>query len=162
MTQSVQKYKSDFSGTFERDNLNFLSLDEKDNAINSLEMAVHFLRSIDSDIYLWKWVVIALHNAMYGFMICALTKSNYNNVCEPGKKKRGSLGKLISFNEALRRVQSKDHILGYVNTTPLALTKEQAEDVKTLSEMLRNNFEHFMPMGWSIEISGMPDLLKSV
>ena len=72
------------------------------------------------------------------------------------------MGKVISLNEALRRVQSKDHILGYVNTTPLALTKEQAEDVKTLSEMLRNNFEHFMPMGWSIEISGMPDLLKSV
>lgn len=137
----------------------FLRIDEKENAIDSLVMTTKFLESVDSDNYRWKWVVIALHNALYGFMICSLTKTNPENVC---RGKEGSYGSLIGFWDALKCVQSRDHITGYITAHPIQLSDEQTRSIKVLTELLRNNFEHFRPMGWSIEISGMPDVVISV
>jgi len=31
-----------------------------------------------------------------------------------------------------------------------------------LREDVRNNFEHFIPTGWSIEISGMPEIVSDL
>lgn len=42
-----------------------------ENAIDNVEMAGFFLRSIPTD-WRWKWCIIATHQALYGFLICAL------------------------------------------------------------------------------------------
>jgi len=49
----------------------WLRLDEIENAIDNLEMVQHFLEHIPSDLK-WKWTIISLHQALYGFLICAL------------------------------------------------------------------------------------------
>ena len=48
----------------------WLYLDELENAIDNLEMVPHFLEEINSTMK-WKWTIIALHQALYGFAVCA-------------------------------------------------------------------------------------------
>jgi hypothetical protein len=52
----------------------YFDLNEIDNAIDNLEMITHFLNS--SFAFKWKWVCIALHQALYGFTIAALQGSD--------------------------------------------------------------------------------------
>lgn len=162
MRYNEENHKIDFVRERKPNSLNFLCIDEKENAIDSLVMATKFLESVNSDVYHWKWIVIALHNALYGFMICALEKGNPDNVCKYDKKQKKYTRWLIGFQTALERVQSRDHIIGYVETKPIQLTNEQTRSIKVLTELLRNNFEHFVPTGWSIEISGMSTIVRSI
>ncbi|HEY7535892.1 MAG TPA: hypothetical protein VH878_08095 [Thermodesulfobacteriota bacterium] len=72
----------------------------------------HKLRQI---FFAWKWVIIALHGALYGFAVSACTGSNpYTVTMKKHKpidtvkiKEDGTLevvkGELIDFNEALDR-----------------------------------------------------------
>jgi len=162
MGYNKENHKINFAGGQKPSSLNFLYIDEKESAIDSLVMATKFLKSVNSDVYHWKWVTIALHNALYGFMVCALNKANPDNVCRYDKKNKKYTHWLISFETALKRVQSSNHITGYVGAKPIRLTNEQAQSIKVLTKLLRNNFEHFVPMGWSIEISGMPGIIHSI
>lgn len=47
----------------------FLRLTEELNALDFFEKAVAFLRETDTSDVAWKWVVIGLHGAMYGFTV---------------------------------------------------------------------------------------------
>ncbi len=38
----------------------------------------------------------------------------------------------------------------------LDLTDSQKDSIRRLKKTLRNNFEHYVPRGWSIEIHGLP------
>lgn len=60
----------------------YISIDEKENAIDSLETTVSFLNRDDN--LKWKWVVIALHHSLYSFCISALEHGNYEQVLTKG------------------------------------------------------------------------------
>jgi hypothetical protein len=60
-------------------------LDEKNNALDYLEMAVRFLMEVERTPWAWKWVCIALHGALYGFGVCALQGTNYESVLQSNK-----------------------------------------------------------------------------
>jgi hypothetical protein len=53
-------------------------LDEKENAIDSLETALPFLERKDN--LKWKWFALALHHSLYSFCISALEFGNYEQV----------------------------------------------------------------------------------
>jgi len=137
--------------------MNFLWIDEKENAIDSLEKCLEFLRKVEEDWFYWKWVIISLHNALYGFMICILTQGNYDNVLRSTKKYQ----KLIDFDKALRCVQTREYVRGY-DIKPIQLTCSQKKSVSILKNVLRNNFEHFVPKGWYIELGGMQDIIRDI
>jgi hypothetical protein len=73
----------------------YVRLSEGGNALDYLEKAYAALQGVQHRPEEWKWVVIGLHGALYGFAICALQGSNWEMVTE-GQKKR-----LIAFDEAL-------------------------------------------------------------
>ena len=56
----------------------YISVDEKENAIDSLETALSFLDRDDN--LKWKWFVLALHHSLYSFCISALEHGNYEQV----------------------------------------------------------------------------------
>jgi hypothetical protein len=97
--------------------------------------------------------VIALHGALYGFAVCALQGTNPDNVIR--KTKKGE-ERLIDLNEALRRCQDGRWMRMTVNSKTLCLTPNQKQAIHTLKNLLRNNFEHYIPKTWSIELHGMP------
>ena len=83
----------------------WLRLSEETNALDYLEKAARFIRETEQNRLAWKWVVLALHGALYGFAICACQGTNYENVTV--RTKSGEL-KLIPFGKALDRCQDPE------------------------------------------------------
>ena len=107
----------------------------------------------------WKWVVLALHGALYGFAICACQGTDYENVTV--RTKAGEL-KLIPFGKALERCQDANCMRMLIASQPLVLTDSQKDSILRLKNELRNKMEHYVPSGWSIEIHGMPQIAIDV
>jgi len=129
------------------------------NALDCLEQAYHYIRQTETNVIAWKWVVLTLHGALYGFAICACKGTNPGNVTFKTKK---GVEKLISFDEVLERCQDPNWMNMTVMSKPLQLSEQQKESIRKLKHSLRNNFEHYRPGIWSIEIYGMPKIAIDV
>jgi hypothetical protein len=143
-----------------------IMMDVQENALDSLEMAAKFLSHQDIA-HQWKWVSIALLNALYGFCISVIKETDPNGVikkekctnkeCEkrydpykaflskicPNCKKPLDIKlediRLIGFSEAFKQIQKND----------LMLSDSQKRSIEKLHKDYRNNFEHFNPnMFW--------------
>jgi hypothetical protein len=125
----------------------WMRLSEKANALDYLEKAYQSIRRVQANEIEWKWVVIGLHGALYGFAICALERGNWENVTKETKKGH----RLITFEEAINRCQRRDDMVQFVHSQPLHLSKEQKESIKWLHRAVRNNIEHYIPKLWSVE-----------
>ena len=137
----------------------WLRLSEETNAFDYLERATNFIRETEQNKLAWKWVVLSLHSALYGFAICACKGTNYDNVTT--KTKKGDR-LLISFDKAIERCQDPTCMSMLMHSQPLVLSESQKDSIRFLKKDLRNQMEHYIPMGWSIEIHGMPKIAIDV
>ncbi len=141
----------------------YLRLTEETNALDYLQKTYDYICKVDADVFAWKWVIIALHGALYGFAICACAGSNPDYVA-PVTKKGKNKGErhLISLNKALELCQNPRWMRMFVHSKYLQLSEQQKESIKWLKDEFRNEFEHFSPKGWSIELHGMPQIIIDV
>jgi len=137
----------------------WLRLDEKINAIDNLDKAYNYIREAESDTMAWKWAIMALHNALYGFAICACAGTNPDLVAPKNKKGERNL---ISFGMALRYCQDPTYMNKYVSSKYLTLNNKQKESINWLKDKFRDQFEHFAPMGWSIELHGISHIFIDI
>ena len=86
-------------------------IDEKENAIDSLETALSFLDRKDN--LKWKWVAFALHHSLYSFCIAALENGNYESVLVRGSEKYFCVKK---GNEAWKKVSINPFYIGKFKT----------------------------------------------
>lgn len=136
----------------------FLDFNETSNAQDYFTRALHFLRQTPEDPYAWKWAFIALHSALYGFAIIACAGSDYFQVLIPKKNKKLTGDEnLISCRAALIRLQDPKCF-----TPPLVLTDSQKRSIRLLNDVLRNKFMHYIPCGWTIEMSGVTTIIEDV
>lgn len=133
----------------------YLRFTEEINALDYLEKSYHFIRRVNKDKYAWKWVVLSLHGALYGFAICACRGTS--NLVVVKENKRG-IKRLINFDEALENCQNPKIMRMLTDSKWLVLTESQKESIWQLKKHLRNNFEHYQPMSWAIEIHGLPNI----
>ena len=133
----------------------YLRLTEETNSLDYLEHAVASVYKTEKSKISWKWVVIGLHGAVYGFAICACQGTNPDIVTKKN-------GKLIDFDEALKKCKDPNWMGVTGGGQPLILSPSQERSLKILKNTLRNNFQHYKPMGWSIEIHGMPTIAIDV
>lgn len=133
----------------------WLRLSEEKNAIDYLEKAAFFIKKPSANHRHWKWVIIGLHGALYGFAIAACRGTDSKSVLT-----KKSL--LIGFWPALERCQDPNHMKMLIHSKHLVLTEKQKDSIKSLKSEFRNEFEHFQPKGWSIEVHGMPEIAIDV
>jgi hypothetical protein len=134
---------------------NYLRITEETNALDYLIRAGEFIKETEKNKLAWKWVILSLHGAIYGFAICASQGTNYESVTYKTKK---GIQRLISFDEALKRCQDKTKMKMLIHSQHLVLTESQRESIDIAKNELRNKFEHYIPSGWSIEIHGLPQI----
>jgi hypothetical protein len=154
---------------------NYLRFDEKSNTYDSLEKLCLFLSKVQNEPNFWKWSIIALHNSLYGAMILSLQGSNPDRVSKfpIGKKTIYSTSsdnepitlkvenrKLIDFSEAFKRIQKDKFMKMNVGSNIFKSEFRHQETVRALNNIFRNQFLHFMPLGWSIEIMGLDYLIN--
>jgi hypothetical protein len=128
---------------------------EEDNALDYLDKAAFYISQTEKDKKSWKWVILSLHGALYGFAICAIKGTNPDRVTYTNKKGKVML---ISFNQALNRCQDHQWMRQFVHSKTLKLNKDQKWSIDKLKKEFRNKFEHYQPLAWSIEIHGMPQI----
>jgi len=131
--------------------------DERENAVDFLWTAASFYSG--SHPHKWKWLTISLHGALYSFAVLAVTGTDPDRV---SKGKEGKAKHLISMWEALNRCQNDIYMLQYHDSRRLHVSSDELRALKMLSQEFRNNFEHFMPKLWSIEVSGFSAIVNHV
>ena len=136
----------------------WLRLTEETNALDYLEKAFYYIRETEGSIIAWKWVILSLFGALYGFAICACKGSSPDWVTCKTKKGR----KLIGFDEALKICQDPNRMKMFIFSKHLKLSKNQKESIRKLHKDYRNYFEHYIPTTWSIEVHGMPQIALDV
>ncbi len=153
------------------DNDNYLSTDEAHDVLISLSEVLHQMERVaQGDIHCWKWAVIAMASAVNGAMTCHLSgsmqagaltevdaRATIDALQNDKHDKLPQRPKLANPHELLKRVRREDKRLERAGCV-LTLNVEQKRAFKRLFE-LRNDFSHFEPKGWSIEVSGMPSIM---
>ena len=144
----------------------YLRTDEQEEAVRSLEWAELQARTLAADAYAWKWVLIALHNAVQGFMVLALWNGNGLLALRPKVAKKWMEAyesggqfpaeKLDEFLNLYLKVKDLENF-HTVGAGPFVPTGTHDESMNYLNEF-RNMFTHFTPKGWSLELAGLPQI----
>lgn len=142
----------------------YLRTDEREEAVRSLEWAAAQSRSIAKDPYQWKWVLVALHNAVQGFMVLSLWNGNgllalRDKVAAKWLDAHRNGGeypveKLDEFLNLYKKVKNKDNF-HVIDAGPF-IPRATHDDSFIRLNSLRNEFTHFTPKGWSLELRGLP------
>jgi hypothetical protein len=126
----------------------YIEFDELTNTIDYLEKTDCFLKTIRNEPQNWKWIIISFYLALYGAMICTAQDTDYTNVLKKGNKE-----KLQDFDQVKGTLKRKGELI---------LTKDMNRNLNLLKAEFRHQFEHFIPCGWSIEISGFPQIFLNL
>lgn len=140
-------------------NPKWLRFSEETNALDYLVKVEDFVRQAIKDKKAWKWVVLSLHGALYGFAISACKGTDYTTIT---KKTNNGKDLLISFNEALKKCQDPKWMGTLYGGIALKLSDSQKLSIRILKETLRNNFEHYIPRGWLIEVHVLPQMTLDI
>ena len=142
----------------------YLRTDEQEEAVRSLEWAEMQARTLATDAYAWKWVLIALHNAMQGFMVLALWNGNGLLALRPKVAKKWleayesggpfPIDKLDEFLNLYLKIKDPENFHTF-GSGPFVPVGTHDESLRHLNEF-RNMFTHFTPKGWSLQLAGLP------
>ncbi len=141
----------------------YLRTDNVIDFISSMRMTIHSLDQIPNDPTFWKWVVLGIHSALQGALVCHLSGTADLGALkdgkvfrkylawlrdEPGAKYRQpDLCNVIGLVERLQNSEKRKESAGEV----FELTLEEESAIKRLHK-LRIGFTHYPPQSWSIEI----------
>jgi hypothetical protein len=144
----------------------YLNFDTPEDVVVSLELSAHLLTAGDVTTNVrWKWVIVAMHDALQGSMAGALSarhitgglaaKSTRNWIASV-QNQRGGYPYLhtAEFGELLKRVRDPNLL-----DEPLVLNDHQADDLDRLHRY-RNDFAHFKPESWSIAFDDLPRMVS--
>ena len=134
---------------------NILKFTDETNAIDYLNRAYSFISETKVDTTAWKWVVIAVHGALYGFAVSA--SKNTDKSTSTNKR-----GYVITLDKALKQCQNPKHMAMLTSSKHIELTDSQKESIRILKKVLRNSFEHFSPKLWVIELDGIANICVDV
>ncbi|MBN8453249.1 hypothetical protein [Accumulibacter sp.] len=143
-----------------------LRTNEHEEAASALEALAEWAERVEKDIGYWRWVVLALHNTVQGSMVLALRGSDglrplrddiaakWLTAYRDGGQY--PIEKLDSFLNRYKKVLS-DTMLFFVHSKKVIPSRTLGRSVKKLNS-LRNDFVHFLPRSWSLEVSGLPEI----
>lgn len=157
---------------------NWIRTDEVEDVAGSIRHIIRSAQFVDEDCQAWKWMAIALHSALQGACVCHLTttavpvgavtesnkrewltyfeNSRTNSNAEPPRTR------LMNLPDLLKTVR-KPHSAGDgSNVAGIAITDSELCWLRRFHNDIRNQFVHFEPMGWSIEVSGIPKIATLV
>ena len=150
----------------------YLETDEATEVFVTLTALSDFLQRSSNDVYYWKWVFIALHNAVQGAMVVALRRSDgFGPIQEKIERKwheeYQKTGKSLPIDERLLRfleLYEKIKTPGMLQNATIKCYSPPGGQDRAMTKLndIRNEFIHFTPKGWSLELTGAPELCLEV
>jgi len=155
---------------------NWIRIDEVEDVAGAIRHAIRSAQFVQEDALSWKWVVLALHSALQGACVCHLTttaepvgavnKRNAREWLEYYEKSltdpnaRPPKTELMAFPELLRAIREPHAAGDGSNPIEITISDSELNWLCRFHKTIRNQFVHFEPMGWSIEVSGVPGIAK--
>lgn len=133
--------------------------------VSAFEVFAEETQKLSINPYRWKWAIISLHSGLQGMMVLALQGSHGLHVLreedanrwmeahEKGGPYPGDL-KLDSFLSLYKKIKG-DKMLKYMNSRKFAPKGTQGGSIKLLNQ-LRNQYLHFTPRVWALDLIGLP------
>jgi hypothetical protein len=144
----------------------YLRTDHWVDAVSSLEAASDFAVRTMTDDRFWKWLLIAQHSAVQGFMALALEQGNGLLVMRDDVRRKWFEAhekgaeypedRMDYFLSLYEKVKS-DVVCLNVGSKKFVPQNSHDYSMAKLNE-LRNDFIHFMPKAWIIELAGLASI----
>ena len=150
----------------------WLKFDEREDMVSCLEHTAEVASTLDATPMNWKWLLISLHNALQGALVCVLSGSHGTGALSTKSMKavwewyeapscdlkaKPPKEWLAPPLELYERVKQKNH-MGEFGGSPIVTTHDEDYDVRRLNK-LRRDFAHYTPRLWNIETVGLPRIV---
>ncbi|PCJ41030.1 MAG: hypothetical protein COA81_07770 [Alphaproteobacteria bacterium] len=148
-------------------NNGYLRTTEFNDVLYSLQHCKKCLEGTSENVQNWKWVIISTQAALQGAYVCHLNDTAQLNVLstksaekwltwynDPKNNKSNPPNCYIDyFKELHEKIR-----MGFPNAGQAITYSNIQNDAVNLLIDLRNQFTHFSPCGWSIELLGLPNM----
>jgi hypothetical protein len=144
----------------------WLRTDEHEEAVSALEFVLESASKVATDIYRWRWIIISLHSALQGFMVIALRHTDgsgpvpseiIGRILAAQRKKEPQPREMLHKFLVLYRKLRSSRMDRFIHSKRFKPQGAQNRSVCRLNQ-LRNEFIHFTPKGWLLEVSGLPHI----
>ncbi len=151
----------------------YLETDEAADVICSLELLLLAIKRTKNDLCYWKWAIISLHNAIQGSMVCQLSGTANLGACTEksadkwlkwyngGRNGSAPNLKLAYPPELFKRISHPEERIADTEIFKLEVDSNHKRAFKLLCNF-RNQFTHFQPTSWIIEIAGLPNMTLKI
>ena len=152
----------------------WLSTNEADDVAGSIRHALRSSAFLADDPQTWKWVAVAVHSALQGACVChlattaapigAVTKANaaewlaYFEETRTNRDVKAPQTKLMPLPDLLKAIRKPRSAGDGSNEAGIAISDKELNWLRYFHDVVRNQFVHFDPMGWSLEVSGIPEI----
>lgn len=151
----------------------WLRTNEAEDVAASVRHALRCRAMIQEDPHAWKWLALALHASLQGALVChlvttarplgAVTKKNalewlrYHEKRQSEAEARPPKTRLLPLPELIKRAR-KPYSAGDGREGAVEVSDAELNWLDRFHQDVRNQFVHFEPMGWSLEVSGLRPL----
>jgi hypothetical protein len=142
----------------------WVRFNEREDVIASTDLLALVAPTLKTRPTNWKWIILAAHSGLQGALVCAIKDSTGTNVLS--KQSAAATLAWLQNPTGAPPPQYLDHYPAlsrkYRKKYPCStVTAQQLKDLKKLHNEFRNNFTHFAPMQWSIEVVGLTRIVKA-
>jgi len=150
----------------------WIRTDEAEDVAGSIRHALRCAGYVAEDPQAWKWAALALHSALQGACVCHLTTSfvpvgavtprnaaewiSFSEKSRSDPDARPPRTQLMGLPDLLKAVRKANSAGDRSNNAGIALADAELAWLIRFHDTVRNQFVHFEPMGWSVEVSGIP------
>jgi hypothetical protein len=154
----------------------WLRTNERQDVAASIRHCHASLLLARTDRHAFKFVMLSLHSALQGACVChltttfppldAATKENTAQWIKWSEEQRKNPAakppktKLADLPELLKRIRKANSAGDGSNAVGISLSDSEYEWWKRIHDDIRNQFTHFAPQTWSIDVSGVPALIQ--
>lgn len=152
----------------------WVQTDEAEDVAGSLRHALRCVNYVADDPQAWKWAALALHSALQGACVCHLTTSfvpvgavternaadwiSYAEQSRTNPNAKPPRTQLMALPDLLKAVRKPNSAGDRRNDAGIAISDTELLWLRRFHDTVRNQFMHFEPMGWSLEVSGIPEI----
>jgi hypothetical protein len=109
-------------------------------------------------------MILAAHNGLQGALVCAIKDTSNTNILE-----KGSTAKALDYLKTLEGDRPQDKLADFVTLLKRYRKKYPCNEITTgqlklihkLHKDFRNDFAHFVPTSWLIEVAMLPAVIES-
>jgi hypothetical protein len=141
----------------------WVRFDEYEDVLASTELLAIVAPNLRKQPSNWKWMILAAHNGLQGALVCAIQDTSGTSILD-----KKSATKVLNYLETPEGDMPQQRLADfttlfrkYRKKYPCNGTIQQLKQIRRLHQEFRNNFAHFVPAGWSIEVAMLPQIVES-